>query len=98
MFGTTMKFSLLNHTLPLLTTKKVFWKGVVEELLRFIKGDTHIYLNHIEALTEQCTREPYPFPKLEITKKENVDDYTSNDFKLIGYKYHPSIKMDMLFK
>jgi thymidylate synthase len=35
------RFSLRNDTLPLITTKKVFWRGVVEELLFFIRGDTN---------------------------------------------------------
>ena len=37
---TTLKFSLRNHTLPLLTTKRVFFRGVLEELLWFISGNT----------------------------------------------------------
>ena len=39
-FGTQMRFSLANGVIPLLTTKKVFWRGVVEELLWFIHGCT----------------------------------------------------------
>lgn len=38
-FGNTMRFSLKNGTVPLITTKKVYWKGVVEELLFFIRGE-----------------------------------------------------------
>lgn len=38
-FGTQMKFDL-QKGFPILTTKKVFWKGVVEELLWFIRGET----------------------------------------------------------
>lgn len=40
-FGPQMRFSLRNGVFPLLTTKKVFWRGVVEELLWFIKGSTN---------------------------------------------------------
>ncbi len=40
LFGTNLRFSLENHTIPLLTTKKVFWKGIVEELLFFVRGET----------------------------------------------------------
>ncbi|XP_029051538.1 thymidylate synthase [Osmia bicornis bicornis] len=40
-FGTHMRFNLRNNVFPLLTTKRVFWKGVVEELLWFIKGSTN---------------------------------------------------------
>jgi len=32
-FGAQMRYSLREHTLPLLTTKRVFWRGVAEELL-----------------------------------------------------------------
>lgn len=39
-FGEMMRFDL-SETFPLLTTKRVFWRGVVEELLWFIKGDTN---------------------------------------------------------
>lgn len=44
-FGAFMRFSLKKDIFPLLTTKKIFWKGVVEELLWFIKGDTNS--NHL---------------------------------------------------
>lgn len=40
LFGEQVKFDLRGWKVPLLTTKKVFWKGVVEELLWFIRGDT----------------------------------------------------------
>ncbi len=39
-FGRTMRFSLRDGVFPLLTTKTVFWRGVVEELLWLIKGST----------------------------------------------------------
>lgn len=41
LFGAQMRFCLRNATIPLLTTKRVFWRGVVEELLWFIKGSTN---------------------------------------------------------
>ncbi|KAL7010263.1 Thymidylate synthase [Cystobasidiomycetes sp. EMM_F5] len=37
----SMRFSLANNTLPLLTTKRVFMRGVLEELLWFVAGSTH---------------------------------------------------------
>jgi dihydrofolate reductase / thymidylate synthase len=36
-FGTQMRFSLRDDTLPLLTTKRTFWRGVAEELLWFVQ-------------------------------------------------------------
>lgn len=39
-FGHQSRFSLRNNTIPVLTTKKIFWRGVVAELLWFISGST----------------------------------------------------------
>lgn len=40
-FGRQMRFDLRHNKFPLLTTKRVFWKGVVEELLWMLRGDTN---------------------------------------------------------
>jgi len=40
-FGVQMRYSLRDDTLPLLTTKRTFWRGVAEELLWFVKGSTN---------------------------------------------------------
>ncbi|KAB0799059.1 hypothetical protein PPYR_06939 [Photinus pyralis] len=40
-FGAQMRYSLRDNIFPLLTTKRVFWRGVVEELLWFIRGSTN---------------------------------------------------------
>lgn len=40
-FGVQMRYSLRGGVFPLLTTKKVFWRGVAEELLWFVKGCTN---------------------------------------------------------
>lgn len=40
LFGTQLKFSLEGGNIPLLTTKKMFTKGIVEELLFFLRGET----------------------------------------------------------
>ena len=40
-FGVQMRFDLRDGKLPLLTTKRVFWRGVAQELLWFVKGDTN---------------------------------------------------------
>ena len=39
-FGNQMRFNLQNNNFPLLTTKKVFLRGIIEELLWFINGST----------------------------------------------------------
>lgn len=40
-FGTQMRYSLRDNIIPLLTTKRVFFRGVAEELLWFIRGSTN---------------------------------------------------------
>lgn len=42
-FGAQMRYSLRDDVFPLLTTKRVFWRGVVEELLWFIRGSTNAH-------------------------------------------------------
>lgn len=57
-FGRMMKFSL-REGLPILTTKKVFTKGIIYELLWFLKGDTNIkYLinNNVNIWTDDAYR------------------------------------------
>jgi thymidylate synthase len=59
-------------------------------------GDAHIYLNHIEAVNEQLAREPFPLPKLKINKEiKDINGFKMEDFELLDYKYHPSIKAPM---
>lgn len=42
LFGVTMRFDLSDGTIPLLTTKRIFWKSAVKELIWFLSGDTNI--------------------------------------------------------
>nr|CAG8601429.1 5691_t:CDS:2 [Entrophospora candida] len=59
-------------------------------------GDAHIYIDHIDALKIQCQRDPREFPKLEFQRKiNNIDDFKYEDFKIIGYQPHKTIKMKM---
>jgi thymidylate synthase len=59
-------------------------------------GDTHIYLDHIEQVKEQLKREPFPLPKLWLNPDiKDIDKFTMDDIKLIGYQCHPPIKMKM---
>ncbi|MEX1908484.1 thymidylate synthase [Janibacter sp. Y6] len=55
-------------------------------------GDAHLYLNHLEQADEQLGREPYPLPTMRITPRGSVDAYELEDFELVGYEAHPSIK------
>ena len=59
-------------------------------------GNCHIYDDHFDQVKEQITREPYEFPTLEIlNKRENINDYVVDDFKISNYQHHPPIKAAM---
>ena len=55
-------------------------------------GDCHIYSNHTEQVAEQLSREPYPFPRLELAKAPSMFDYSFDDVSVEGYQHHPTIK------
>jgi thymidylate synthase len=56
-------------------------------------GDAHLYLNHLDQVAEQLTRDPYPLPQLHIRRKpDSIFDYRYEDFELVDYRYHPTIK------
>ena len=56
-------------------------------------GDAHIYLNHIDQINLQLSREPRPLPKMKILRKvENINDFKFEDFALIDYNPHGRIK------
>lgn len=55
-------------------------------------SDAHIYLNHLEQVKLQLTRDPKPLPKLKIKRKpDSIYDYSFEDFELEGYEPHPAI-------
>ncbi|MCL2444536.1 thymidylate synthase [Candidatus Saccharibacteria bacterium] len=56
-------------------------------------GDAHLYTNQIEAAKEQLRRKPYKFPKLILNgDQKTIDDFKFEDFELVDYKSHPTIK------
>nr|WP_206070471.1 thymidylate synthase [Knoellia sp. DB2414S] len=55
-------------------------------------GDAHLYSNHLDQARLQLTREPLPLPTMKIARKDAIDDFDLEDFELIGYEAHPSIK------
>jgi thymidylate synthase len=54
-------------------------------------GDAHIYLNHLEGLTRQLQRQPYPLPHVTIAPKPFFD-LVFEDITLHDYVHHPFIK------
>lgn len=56
-------------------------------------GDVHLYSNHIEQARLQLAREPFPLPTLRIRRKpESLFEYQYEDFEIVNYQSHPSIK------
>jgi thymidylate synthase len=54
-------------------------------------GDCHVYDNHVEQVREQLTREPYPFPRLDLAPAPSLFEYTYEHVQVIGYRHHPAI-------
>lgn len=56
-------------------------------------GDCHLYLNHIEQAKLQLSREPRPLPKMLLNQEvKSIFDFVYEDFWLVNYNPHPSIK------
>lgn len=78
-------YALLTHMIAAQTGLEVgefVWTG----------GDCHIYDNHVEQVTEQLTRQPFPAPTLRLAPRDSIDDYVFEDFEVLGYQHHPTIK------
>lgn len=59
-------------------------------------GDTHIYLNHIEQVKLQLTREPRELPRMKINPEvKDIFSFQYEDFELSGYNPYPHIKGDI---
>jgi len=83
-------YSLLLHMVAKITDLEPF---------QFIHtlGDAHIYLDAVDQVKEQITREPYPLPQLDISDRgqASIDDFVMEDFSLTDYQSHESIKAKM---
>lgn len=67
--------------------------GMVADELIVTGGDIHIYLNQVDLVHTQLSREPYPLPQLKIKSYiKSIDDFKLSDFELVGYEHHPFIK------
>ena len=56
-------------------------------------GDAHIYLNHIEQVKLQLTRQPFPMPQMHINpERKSIFDFVFEDFRMDNYQSHPHIK------
>jgi thymidylate synthase len=73
--------------------------GLEAKEVIFTGGDTHIYLNHLEQVALQISREPFEFPTLTIDKTlstvADIEALQLSDFLIEGYQSHPGIKAEM---
>ena len=92
-FGRTMRFNL-SEGLPLLTTKKVFTKGIIYELLWFLKGDTNIkYLvdNNVHIWDDDAFRW---FKTLDFKYLEREEPYYDEEDNKTHIGVHGCYKLD----
>lgn len=75
LFGETMRFSLRDDSIPLLTTKRVYWKTALREMLWFLSGDTNI-----RPLLQQGVRIWTEWPHQKY-RAETGDDMSLADFE-----------------
>ena len=56
-------------------------------------GDCHIYDNHVEQVTVQLARDPFPYPTLRLRRVPgSIDGYEYEDLEVLGYEHHPAIR------
>lgn len=79
-------YSLLTHMIAEqcdLEPHEFIWTG----------GDCHIYLNHLEQVQLQLTRNFLPLPKLQFKRKPaSIFEYQYDDIEILNYEAHPHIK------
>ncbi len=83
-------YSILMHIIGSIT-------GYTPRYFHHVLGDAHIYMNHLNAISEQIHRIPNKFPELKLVKKIiDINDINEEDFILENYNHYPTIKAEMI--
>jgi len=84
-------FNIASYALLLMMTAQV--TGLQPGDFVHTLGDAHVYLNHLEQIQLQMTREPRPLPQMRINPDvKSIFDFKYEDFELVNYDPHPHIK------
>ena len=60
--------------------------------LIWVSGDVHLYTNHIDQAQQQLQRQLFDLPQLILAPRPSLFDYRYEDFKILNYRAHPTIK------
>ncbi len=84
-------FNIASYSLLLMMTAQV--AGLQPGEFVHTLGDAHIYLNHLEQVKLQLSRDPRPLPRMELNPDiKDIFSFNFEDFSLTGYDPHPHIK------
>ena len=84
-------FNIASYSLLLMMVAQVTGLEAGEFIHTF--GDAHIYLNHLEQVKLQMSRQPKQLPQMKINPDvKNIFDFKFEDFELVNYECHPHIK------
>lgn len=71
--------------------------GLEEGMLTGFLADTHIYINHVDGLKEQLTRDPnkYKLPQIKTNNFKSIFDWQYTDSEIINYESYPRISFQI---
>jgi thymidylate synthase len=90
-------FNLASMSLLLMIMAKSV--GMIAGDAFWIGGDTHLYVDHLDVVKEQISREPLKLPKMVIKKElnslEDILELTIDDFELLNYQSHDKLTAEL---
>lgn len=88
-------FNIFQYALLTLMVAQVTGFQAAELIMSI--GDAHVYKNHKQQVLEQLKRKPRKLPMMKINPDiKDIDDFTVDDFELVGYDPHPKISAPLV--